>query len=96
MTDQGVGTFGERAQVVSQIGVLQTLKGFFWVHLLAQHDVVEQGVVEHHDVLADQSNLLPEAIELPLANINPVQKDLAMTGVDQAGDQIGQSGFART
>lgn len=88
MSHQRVSPFGKGAQVVAQIGVLEALQGSFRVRHLTQHDVVEQSIIEHHHVLADQRNVFSQAVKLPFSDIDTVKEEGSFRGFNQAGDQM--------
>ena len=59
-------------------------------------EVDANAVVEEITFLGDYANLAGERVEAEITEIVSIEKDAALTGVVEAGDQVGDGGFART
>jgi hypothetical protein len=96
MAYDGVQSLGQGRNQVTQIGGLDALQQAPGIGRASQRDVGGEGIVEHHDILADQCELAAQGIQPPVGDVVAIQRQPACTGQDETWQQIGQRGLAGT
>ena len=93
MTNLGIDAGRQLGEKTLEVGRDQAFAYPLPVQWLAKCHIAGQAAAEHHDMLADQGELLAQGAELPVPHIMAVNQHSPGTCLDKARQQVGQRGF---